>query len=143
MHSFDITVSKLRSEGFKLTPQRLSVIRYLIGNKSHPTASVIYGDLKKKYPSLSFSTVYNTLNMLEKIGEVQSLNLFDEYLNYDPDTSTHFHFVCRVCGGIDDFSVAEGETGFTRSGMMHGHKIESVQVVFKGTCKDCLEGEPG
>ncbi|MDD3643495.1 MAG: transcriptional repressor [Candidatus Krumholzibacteria bacterium] len=57
MHSFDTAISKLRSEGFKLTPQRLSVIRYLIGNKSHPSAAVIYNDLKKKYPSLGGSSM--------------------------------------------------------------------------------------
>lgn len=137
MHSFDTTISKLRSEGFKLTPQRLSVIRYLIGNTNHPTAAVIYGDLKKKYPSLSFSTVYNTLNMLEKIGEIQSLNLFDEFLNYDPDTGTHFHLVCRECNAIVDIFPQETDAVTLPLGELAGHRIDSAQVVFRGICRDC------
>jgi Fur family transcriptional regulator, peroxide stress response regulator len=138
MHSFDKTIGRLRSEGFKLTPQRLSVIRYLIGNKNHPTAAVIYGDLKKKYPSLSFSTVYNTLNMLEKIGEVQSLHLFDDFLNYDPGTESHYHFVCRSCNSIIDIFPHEGENIALPEGDISGNRIESTQVVLKGTCRNCL-----
>lgn len=137
MNSFDTTISKLRSEGFKLTPQRLSVIRYLIGNTSHPTAAVIYGDLKKKYPSLSFSTVYNTLNMLEKIGEIQSLNLFDEFLNYDPDTGIHYHLVCSECSAIVDILPEDlGDLTLPR-GELAGHRIDGAHVVFRGICKDC------
>jgi Fur family peroxide stress response transcriptional regulator len=138
MHSFETTIGRLRSEGFKLTPQRLSVIRYLIGNTSHPTAAVIYADLKKKYPSLSFSTVYNTLNMLEKIGEVQSLHLFDDFLNYDPDTGTHFHFVCSECNSIIDIFPDGGQNVSLPEGDISGHRIDSAQVVFKGKCTNCL-----
>jgi Fur family peroxide stress response transcriptional regulator len=137
MHSFETTIGRLRSEGFKLTPQRLSVIRYLIGNKAHPTAAVIYGDLKKKYPSLSFSTVYNTLNMLEKIGEVRSLHLFDDFLNYDPETCSHYHFVCQACNSIIDILPDGGENVALPDGDISGHRIESAQVVFKGTCAHC------
>jgi Fur family peroxide stress response transcriptional regulator len=138
MHSFETTIGRLRSEGFKLTPQRLSVIRYLIGNKTHPTAATIYSDLKKKYPSLSFSTVYNTLNMLEKIGEVQSLHLFDEFLNYDPDTGSHYHFICRRCNSIIDIFPRDNENMSLPQGDISGHRIESAQVVLKGTCGSCL-----
>jgi len=138
MHSFETTIGRLRSEGFKLTPQRLSVIRYLIGNTSHPTAAVIYGDLKKKYPSLSFSTVYNTLNMLEKIGEVQPLHLFHDFLNYDPDTGSHHHFVCRSCNSIIDIFPRDVENVSLPEGEISGNRIESSQVVFKGMCRSCL-----
>jgi len=138
MHSFETTIGRLRSEGFKLTPQRLSVIRYLIGNESHPTAAVIYKDLKKKYPSLSFSTVYNTLNMLEKIGEIQSLHLFDDFLNYDPGTTPHYHFICGSCNRIIDIFPRDGENVPLPEGDISGNRIESAQIVFKGTCKNCL-----
>jgi Fur family peroxide stress response transcriptional regulator len=137
MHSFETTIGRLRSEGFKLTPQRLSVIRYLIGNTSHPTAANIYGNLKKKYPSLSFSTVYNTLNMLEKIGEVQSLHLFDDFLNYDPGTESHHHFVCKGCNSIIDIFPRDAENVALPDGDILGNRIESAQVVFKGTCRSC------
>lgn len=137
MHSFDAAIGKLRSEGFKLTPQRLSVIRYLVGNTGHPAAAVIYGDLKKKHPSLSFSTVYNTLNMLEKIGEIRSLNLFDEFLNYDPDTDSHYHFVCRKCNAVIDIFPQEIGDITLPQGEIAGHRIGDTQLLFRGICRNC------
>jgi Fur family peroxide stress response transcriptional regulator len=99
---------------------------------------VIYGDLKKRYPSLSFSTVYNTLNMLEKIGEVQSLHLFDDFLNYDPDTSTHYHFICGVCNEVIDIFPGGNEKMSVPVGEIAGHRVDSAQIIFKGICKNCL-----
>ncbi|MDD3643328.1 MAG: transcriptional repressor, partial [Candidatus Krumholzibacteria bacterium] len=86
---------------------------------------------------LSFSTVYNTLNMLEKIGEIKSLNLFDEFLNYDPDTGTHFHLVCRECNAIVDIFPEDLDNVALPRGELAGHWIDGARVVFRGTCKDC------
>ena len=137
MYSFEQTIQKLRSRGFKLTPQRLAVIKYLLGNTSHPSALTIHGDLKKKYPSLSFSTVYNTLNVLEEIGEVQSVYVFSDHLNYDPDVAPHMHFFCHDCKKIHDILLDDVEGVELPAGEMGGHLVRSAQVILKGTCKDC------
>lgn len=137
MHSFDRTIQKLRQEGFKLTPQRLAVIKHMIGNNKHPSALAIHKDLKRRYPSLSFSTVYNTLNMLERINEVQSLNVIDGHLNYDPDMSTHGHFLCTKCGSIHDIRFEDCPDIRLPEGECAGHFISSIQVSFRGTCKGC------
>jgi Fur family peroxide stress response transcriptional regulator len=137
MDSFEKTIKKLRSEGFKLTPQRLAVIKFLMGNCNHPTAREIHKELKRKYPSLSFSTVYNTLNMLEGIEEIQSLNVCDDHLNYDPNMTPHIHFCCTKCGTIRDVFTEDKETIRIPEQEIEGHRIDSYQVVFKGTCLDC------
>jgi Fur family peroxide stress response transcriptional regulator len=137
MFSFEDTIQKLRSEGFKLTPQRLAVIRYMLGNKEHPSALKIHKELRRKYPTLSFSTVYNTLGTLEKIGEVQSLHINDDFLNYEPNTSPHLHFLCRKCGMIHDI-FTEGWTDFAVPlGDIDGHEVTNFSVVLGGTCKFC------
>jgi Fur family peroxide stress response transcriptional regulator len=139
MQSFEKTIMKLRSEGFKLTPQRLAVIKFMLGNTSHPSALVIHKDLKRKYRSLSFSTVYNTLNMLEKIGEIRPLNARDGHLNYDSLTDPHLHFYCTKCDTIYDiFADDEGFSVRLPEHNIAGHQIASYQLIFKGTCKDCL-----
>lgn len=137
MHSFDKTILKLRQEGFKLTPQRLAVIKHMIGNIKHPSALAIHKDLKRRYPSLSFSTVYNTLNMLERIDEVQSLNVIDGHLNYDPDMSTHGHFLCTTCNTIHDIQFDECDDLALPKDEILGHLIKSLQVSFRGTCRNC------
>ncbi len=137
MISFEATIQKLRSEGFKLTPQRLAVIRYMLGNKEHPSALKIHKELRRKYPTLSFSTVYNTLGTLEKIGEVQSLHIFDDFLNYEPNTDPHLHFLCQKCGAIHDV-FTEAHVGFPLPlGDIDGHEVTKCSVVLGGVCKFC------
>ena len=138
MHSFETTISQLRKEGFKLTPQRLAVIKFMLGNRTHPSALAIHKDLKRKYRSLSFSTVYNTLNMLEKIGEVRPLHARDGHLNYDPNTENHLHFYCEKCDMIHDIMLDEQNIGvMIPEAEISGHQIDSYQVIFRGTCRDC------
>ncbi|MBN1885885.1 MAG: transcriptional repressor [Candidatus Krumholzibacteriota bacterium] len=140
MESFESTIQKLRENGFKLTPQRLAVVRYLLGNTMHPKAETIHVDLKRKYPSLSFSTVYNTLNTLASINEIQALHIFDDHLIYDPNTSPHIHFLCRSCEQIIDIDLKGTDMISIPVTEIDGHRVESYQVIFRGTCKDCSQG---
>ena len=137
MYSFEQTIQKLRSHSFKLTPQRIAVIKYMLGNTNHPSALTIHGDLKKMYPSLSFSTVYNTLNVLEEIGEVQSIYVFSDHLNYDPHVEPHSHFFCRECKKIHDIHPDDMDGIQLPAGEIGGHLVRSYQVVLRGTCKYC------
>ncbi len=137
MISFEETIQKLRSKRFKLTPQRLAVIRYMLGNKEHPSALKIHKELKRRYPTLSFSTVYNTLSMLEKIDEVQSIHVFDNYLNYDPNTNAHIHFYCRECNHISDIFLEGRSDVSVPRGEIEGNNIDYMSLVLKGTCKLC------
>jgi Fur family peroxide stress response transcriptional regulator len=139
MHSFEETIMNLRGGGFKLTPQRLAVIKYMIGNENHPSALSIHKELKRKYRSLSFSTVYNTLNMLERIGEVQPLNARSGHLNYDPNTQPHLHFYCVKCDTIHDIYLDDATYDVKLPAhTVAGHHIDSYQLIFRGTCKNCL-----
>ncbi len=139
MQSFEKTIDKLRREGFKLTLQRMAVIKYMLGNREHPSALAIHRELKRRYRSLSFSTVYNTLNVLGQIDEVQPLHIMDGQLNYDPNTEPHFHFYCNGCGTIHDIFMDEHGEIRVPEKEIEGHAIDSCQVVFRGTCRNCLQ----
>lgn len=52
--------------GFKLTPQRLAILSYLKGNEKHPSADEVYRAVVRRFPTMSFATVYNTLKMLKQ-----------------------------------------------------------------------------
>jgi Fur family peroxide stress response transcriptional regulator len=137
MISFEETIQKLRSEGFKLTPQRLAVIRYMLGNTDHPSALKIHKDLKRRYSTLSFSTVYNTLGMLEKIKEIQSVHVFDDYLNYDPNINPHMHLYCKSCGKVYDIMLEGRDDVSVPRKEIDGFLIDTIGLVFKGTCRQC------
>lgn len=91
-----------RITGFKRTPQRMAILEFLDGNTSHPSAEEVYRVVSKKYPSMSFATVYNTLNALVKHGVIRELTIDPERRRFDPDTSAHHHLVCLGCKKIVD-----------------------------------------
>ena len=103
-------IAKYRGKDFKLTPQRLAILKFLEGNTSHPAAENIYRYTKDKYPTLSFATVYNTLQSLKNRGEILEITIDPERKHYDPNPMPHHHIICTECGNIgdilEDYSIA-------------------------------------
>ena len=107
------------------------------GPRPLPDFAAIHKELRRRYSTLSFSTVYNTLGMLEKINEVQSVHVFDDYLNYDPIINPHIHFYCKGCGMIYDIMLEGRDDVSVPRKEIEGFLIDSIGLVFKGTCKHC------
>ena len=129
----------LKEKGIKPTYQRLKILEYMSKNMNiHPTVEMIYEKLIDDIPTLSLTTVYNTLNTLLEKGLVYGVTITGTETRYDFNTSPHHHFLCRKCGQIIDIDVkcpfAEGRKKATA-----GHRIEEVHGYFKGICKDCFE----
>jgi Fur family peroxide stress response transcriptional regulator len=129
------TITRLKEAGLKLTPQRLALIKILKDNKNHPSADMIYEELKKKYPMVSFSTVYNILNVLKKIGEIKELTIAENKLYYDPNPDPHHHFLCEKCGQIQDIY----QDFRIRTEKINLHQVKKHQIYFYGICSDCLK----
>lgn len=135
------TIKKnLEDVGITPTYQRLSVLKYLKDCKAHPTAEQIYEYLVKRIPTISLTTIYNTLNLFVEKGLVVPLTITGTGIRYDYNTTPHHHFVCKRCGKIIDLDI---ECEFIRGErtIVAGNKIEEVHGYFKGICKDCLEKE--
>ncbi len=98
-------IAKLREKGFRVTPQRIAICEFILSSKDHPTADQVYQVVKKKYPTLSLATVYQTLGLLTEIGMLQELGFTDGISRYDPDTSPHINIICRNCGKIQDYQA--------------------------------------
>lgn len=128
-----------REKGFKLTPQRVAIIKFLEGNKNHPSAEDIYHNVKKTFPTMSFATVYNNLEALRSKGHISSLSIDPERRRYDPDTSRHHHLICLKCKMVvdvrADFKVHVPEEQKTAFEVL-GSRIE-----FYGTCPECKKEE--
>lgn len=92
----------LREKGYKVTPQRIAILRVLIGNESHPSADQIYEEVRREHPMISLATVYKTLDLLEDLGEVMELGFSNQSTRYDPQVEPHLNLVCLQCGDIED-----------------------------------------
>ncbi len=119
----------------KRTPQRLAILDYLDGNTAHPSAEEIYRFVSKKYQSMSFATVYNTLHALTKKGALRELTIDPERKRYDPDTSSHHHFICINCGKI--FDVPDEIRVDLPKAMQENFVVEGHHIEFHGYCSTC------
>ncbi|HLE74553.1 MAG TPA: Fur family transcriptional regulator [Candidatus Bathyarchaeia archaeon] len=98
-------ITKLRSKGYKITPQRLAICKLVLSSKDHPTADQIYEEAKKTHPAISLATVYFTLDLLRSLGLLQELGFRDRSSRYDPNTSPHINIICPKCGKICDYEA--------------------------------------
>ncbi|MBI4843644.1 MAG: transcriptional repressor [Nitrospirae bacterium] len=130
-------MEKYRALGIKLTPQRLAILNYLKENKSHPAAEDIYKIVSKKFPTMSFATVYNTIEALKIKGCVKELKIDPAKKRYDLDTSPHHHFICTNCNEIIDiFKDFNLELAYQ---MPKGFELKGSHVEFYGLCSNCID----
>lgn len=121
----------------KHSRQRDMIKEFLMTRRDHPTADVIYTNVKKRDPNISLGTVYRNLTLLADIGEIARLRVGDGVDHFDADTSPHYHFVCTECGGITDLRMQDmdGILEVAQSGFK-GH-IAGHVTYFYGICPDC------
>ncbi len=136
---FNKAYDYLSSYGIRPSLQRTAVMEYLMTHRTHPTADKIYADLAPQYPSLSRTTVYNTLTMLAEKGAALALDLDSGRLHYDGDTSPHAHFICTRCGAILDLEPSNDMMAMYAAKPPRGMSFTSVQLTYKGLCEKCNE----
>ena len=128
---------KYRELGIKLTPQRIAILDYLEGNLSHPSADDVYRAVLRKFPTMSFATVYNTLETLQRRGMVAELTGDPGKKRFDPNPRPHHHLICTLCLRILDVQ-AEFRLPVTDRDRA-GFKITGNHIEFYGTCPDCIK----
>jgi Fur family peroxide stress response transcriptional regulator len=122
--------------GFKLTPQRMAILDFLEGNEEHPSAEDIYLAVREQFPSISLATVYNTLDLLKRRGEVLELMFDPARKRYDPNTHEHHHLVCTGCGRVVDIH-RRFPVGLTDE-EAEGFSVMRNHVEFYGVCPSCM-----
>ncbi|MBC8186551.1 transcriptional repressor [candidate division KSB1 bacterium] len=128
----------LLEKGIKPTYQRIKILEYLKKYNTHPTVDMIFTALYNKVPTLSKTTVYNTLDVFNKNGLLDVITITGSEQRYDHNVQPHHHFLCKECGAIIDIEVKCPYFNKWTSGE---HKIEEVHGYFKGICKDCIKNE--
>ncbi len=127
----------LRDQGYKVTPQRLAVYEMLARENVHPTAEVLFAKLQVKYPAMSLATVYKTLEILEKIGVINTLNVGEDSFRFDAEMKEHHHVRCTNCGAVADV-IAPDSSRLTKAvEAASGYKVKSHQFYFYGLCPKC------
>ena len=135
MNATQEIVSQLQEAGFKPSLQRIAILEYLRTHLTHPTVDEIYEALSPSMPTLSKTTIYNTLRSFSQSGLALSLRLDEKNVHYDGDTAPHAHFICKDCGKIIDVTI-------TNTDMLHiptlcGAEVQAVEISYYGQCDTC------
>lgn len=127
------------AHGIRPSLQRVLIYSYLCKNPIHPTVDTVYTALMPSIPTLSKTTVYNTLKLFCQHNLVQTLTIENDELRYDADLKDHLHFKCTHCGQVYDIPYTKTtETYDTFKNQLPGHFIASkVQACIWGTCAHC------
>ena len=112
------------------------IYEYLCGTKAHPSAEMIYNDLKPTLPKLSLKTVYTNLRLFEDRGQVIRVATVNGAIRYDANCEDHVHFVCDECGAVIDTMDADIRKA-KKACQVGQAKIKSIQIVLHGTCENC------
>ncbi|MBL7104013.1 MAG: transcriptional repressor [Bacteroidales bacterium] len=126
----------LKNNGIKPSYQRVRVFEYLINNKNHPTVDTVFKELVGEIPTLSKTTVYNTLKLFAKKNIIIVINIEDNETRYDADTSVHGHFKCEKCRKVYDFDVDLSKVDLKK---ISNFIINEYHFYLKGICEKCRE----
>jgi Fur family ferric uptake transcriptional regulator len=133
------------------TMPRDAILSFLKRTSEHVTAKDIFQVLQREFPGLGLTTVYRTLDLLNRAGIVTKINTGDGQGRYEcaegGEKGHHHHLICTSCGKIQDYldfeteelelvkkteSILARKFGFETS----GHNIE-----FLGKCSACMARE--
>jgi len=130
----------LRNHGIPVTAQRLAVMR-AVKARPHTTADAIAEEVRADIGAISRQAVYDALGMLAEKGLIRRIQpagsaaLFENRVG-----DNHHHLICRSCGKTVDVDCAVGETPCLSAADHSGFKIDEAEVIYWGTCPDCLAG---
>ena len=123
----------------KHSKQRDSIIEFLSTRKDHPTADVVYMNVRKAFPNISLGTVYRNLTLLADIGEIARLRLGDGIDHFDYNAAPHYHFICSSCGSVIDLDMSDISSITETAQKNFDGEIEGHVTYFYGLCKNCTQ----
>ncbi len=122
----------------KYSKQREVILEYLKSVSNHPTAEMVYNDIRENNPNISLGTVYRNLNKLSQCGMITRLKFANDKDRFDGETGHHYHGICTKCGNIEDIFVdyffdIDKKIESKNSTL----KVISHDIIFNIICSNC------
>jgi Fur family ferric uptake transcriptional regulator len=135
-----LTFTRLRAQGFRLTPQRLAILEALQQARKHLSPAEIYQQVSQEMPGLTEATVYRTLIFLAEQGLVLVAHLGHGQLVYEYADHDHHHLICRECGGMKEIDHTSLKALYGQFLDRTGYQIDTIHAIFFGLCPECQVG---
>jgi len=134
----DEMLAKLKKHEFRITPQRLAVVKVLAASEGHPSVEKIYEQVRRDFPTTSIATVYKTIHLLKQINEVLELGFPDGSNRYDGNKPfPHPHVICIRCHKILDPDLESLQDMTAEVSAATGFEIMTHRLDFFGLCAEC------
>ena len=136
---FDELITALKERDFRLTPQRVELVRLIATSEGHPSAAQLFAKIKTRFPTMSHATVYKTMALLKEMNQVLEIDLRDDS-HYDGNRpSPHPHLICMKCNKIVDGDLELDLSSIRKLEKVSGYQIVRPQITFYGLCPDCRQ----
>jgi Fur family peroxide stress response transcriptional regulator len=134
----DEILSKLRQRDFRITPQRIAILKVFLQSHDHPSVEQVYEEVRENFPTTSLATVYKTVNLLKEIGEILEIGFAGGGNRYDGNKPyPHPHLICTRCKRIIDPEISLLDQITAEVANATGYRIESHQIELFGVCPTC------
>jgi len=134
---FNELIDMLKERDFRLTPQRVELVRLIAASEGHPSAAQLYDRIRVQFPTMSQATVYKTLALLKDMNQILEIDLRDDS-HYDGNRPhPHPHLICTSCNKIADGEFDYDLSSIRRLEETSGFQITRPQFTFYGLCIDC------
>ncbi len=132
-------ISKMLTEkGVSPSIQRIKILQFILDNEHHSSVDIIYQELIHEIPTLSKTTVYNTLALFVEKGIINSITIDNTEILYEKSQKPHAHFQCNICKNIIDIELDSNLYGITE---IEKNRVEKVNIHLRGICSECLKNE--
>jgi Fe2+ or Zn2+ uptake regulation protein len=137
MSCTELISDKIRSRGFRLTPQRLTILQVLQHSGKHLTPTEVYEIARQSMPGLTETTVYRTLEFLSDNGFALAAHIGSGRLVYQVGGYDHHHVICQKCGGEAEVSHTQLTELYGAIEQSTGYHLTTSHLTFFGLCPAC------
>ncbi|HJB32259.1 transcriptional repressor [uncultured Oscillibacter sp.] len=123
----------------RFSHQRERIYQTVLERRDHPTAEMVYQQLKPEMPRLSLGTVYRNLQQMAREGRLAEVD--GPVTRFDAVTRPHTHFQCRFCGALMDLEAMPYDEALDRAAAAQGYQVTGHSLVFTGACPRCAAQE--
>jgi Fur family transcriptional regulator, stress-responsive regulator len=128
---------QLRQRGYRVTGQRLAVLRAVV-REPHVTADAVARTVRAELGAISLQAVYDVLDVLVDVGLVRRIQPAGSPARFEARVSdNHHHVICRGCGRTADVDCAIGSAPCLTAIDDKGFQIDEAEVIYWGCCPDC------
>ena len=122
--------------------KRDAILDCLRQSKAHPSAEMLFTQLKVQIPDLAMGTVYRNLTLFKQQGMVSSVATVNGVERFDGNTDPHVHFICTGCDAVIDLDEMQVPDTLRQAATdCCGGQVDGCQLSFSGLCRACKNDE--